>query len=126
MRYAAWMTMLGKSYKHWRPGQEKPFIFIQTVQSEGQRGSQRWKQECSGHTWFYDRTWLLMTMHGCLWLFMAAFGRAWLDVAAHGCLCLCMIVYDCAWLIIVVYDCLWPCIFAYNPAWLFIAMPICL
>ena len=25
----------------WRPGQEKPFIFVQTLYSEGQRGSQR-------------------------------------------------------------------------------------
>ena len=29
----------------WRPGQEKPFIFVQTLYSGGQRGSQRLSQE---------------------------------------------------------------------------------
>ena len=29
-----------------RPGQEKPFIFVQTLKSGGHRGSQRLRQEC--------------------------------------------------------------------------------
>ena len=33
----------------WRPSQEKPFIFVQTLFSGGQRGSQRLSQEC----WYY-------------------------------------------------------------------------
>ena len=34
---------------HWRPGQEKPFIYVRTVYSGGQRWSQRLKQECPFH-----------------------------------------------------------------------------
>ena len=35
----------------WRPGQEKPFIFVQILYSEGQRGSQRLSQEWAHMTY---------------------------------------------------------------------------
>ena len=44
----------------WRPGQEKPFVFVQTLYSGGQRGSKDWVK--NGWSWCLGRLSFILQM----------------------------------------------------------------